>query len=467
MDGGAKGKGFDRLLIVLIGAMLAYSFLFSWISLSKFESFDSATPQDMAAHNQAIWNTAHGQFLQQTVLYIGGLNHFYPLLALFAPIYWFGNHIFPLLFLYSLILASGALAVYLLAQDLLGSRSWGLLMGFCYLVYPGLHNLNLTDLKPIVLTAPFILFSLYFWQARRLWGFAIFALLASMATEQIAPLIIMFAPLAWIRRRDPRWILTPLLIGLATLFFSIYVYVPWASGAPYKHIRDHKLLSRLDLFSWGSYQKIFSFLGLALIPLFLSWEAFILAIPYLAFGPLATRIYTHYYFPLVAILFISLSYGLRRVQGWRPWKSCALPPATMILATGLILLLFFAFDPFLTRPRYLYPKSPSDHEAWALIRQIPEGASVTTDPCLLPALSLREELHEFSRKEYHGQEINYLDVDYILIDPRGPHRENPHHHRDYTGNSRLLMNESLRDRSGFEILAVQGNWVLFHRKSRP
>jgi hypothetical protein len=277
----------------------------------------------------------------------------------------------------------------------------------------------------------------------------------------------MFAPLSWIRRRDPRWILTPLLIGLAILLFSIYLYVPWVSGAPYKHIRDHKLLSRLDLFSWGAYQNVFSFLGLGTIFLFLSCEALVLSIPYLTFGPLATRIYTHYYFPLVAILFISLIYGLKRIQGWIPGRRWTPPPATMILATGLVLLLFVSFDPFLTRPRYLYPKSPSDHDAWALIRQIPEGAAVTADPRLLPALSLRQRLHEFSRQEYHGPQINYLDVDYILIDPRGPHRENPHHHRDYTGNARLLLEDTLKGRSGFEILDRQGNWVLFRRKGGP
>ena len=91
---------------------------------------------------------------------------------------------------------------------------------------------------------------------------------------------------------------------------------------------------------------------------------------------------------------------------------------------------------------------------------------MTCDCSLLPALSLRKRLHEFSREEYHGQKGNYLNVDYILIDPRGPHR-GTFYQRDYTGNAQALMAETLRDQSQFEIVAVEGDWVLFHRKKMP
>jgi hypothetical protein len=91
---------------------------------------------------------------------------------------------------------------------------------------------------------------------------------------------------------------------------------------------------------------------------------------------------------------------------------------------------------------------------------------VTADPCLLPALSLRERLHEFSRREYHGQEIHYLDVDYILIDPRGPHQTN-RHQIDYRTHAQSLMAKTLQNQSNFEIMAAQGDWVLFHRKKAP
>jgi uncharacterized membrane protein len=459
--------GWDRTGAILAVAILAYTLTFSWIAYTKFRSFASQVPQDMAAHSQAIWNTSHGRFLQQTVLYIGGLNHFYPLLALFAPICRLANPIPVLLFLYTLILACGAVPVYLLAKDQLGSRHWGLLLGLFYLGYPGLHYLNLWDLKPIVLSVPLFLFSFYFWQAKDLRGFLIAALLTTLVTEQVAILIAMFAPLSWIKKRDRSWILPPLLIGVAILLISMYLYVPLASGAPYKHIRDHSFFSHLHLLSWDSYRRVFSFLGLAAVFLFASWEAFLPAIPYLFFGIFATRIYAHYYIPLTAVLFIALIYGLKRIKGEKALKGLAASSGRTMLVVVLILLDFFVLDPFLIKPRYDYPMSPSDQDAWALIQRIPRGASVTADPRLLPALSLREKLHEFSRKEYHGEKIDYLNVDYILIDPRGPHRDNRFHHEDYPGNARRLMEETLRDRSGFEVLSAQGDWVLFHRKGRP
>ncbi|MDH7499336.1 MAG: DUF2079 domain-containing protein [candidate division NC10 bacterium] len=462
-----KRERFDPCLILLSLLILVYALLFSWISFAKFESFSSYSPQDLAAHSQAIWNTAHGRFLQQSILYRGGLNHFYPLLALFAPLYCLTHHIFPLLFLYSLILALGALPVYLLSRNLLDSRPWALLIGSCYLIYPGLHILNLTDLKPIVLTAPLLLFTFYFWQAKSLLGFVAFALLTSLATEQVAPLLMMFAPLSWIKRRGLWWILAPLLIGLGILLFSIHVYVPWASGAPYKHIKDHRILSRMNLFSWASHKHVFSFLGLAAPLLLLSWEGFILAIPYLVFGIVATRIYVHYYYPLTAIFFISWIYGLRRIQEWKSLRSAPFSAKGMILVSTLALVGLFLFDPLLARPQYAYRKDASDYHAWSLIRRIPEGASVTSDPTLLPALSFRERLHEFSRKEYHGPRIKDLDVDYVLIDPKGPHRPNPHHHHDYPAKAQRLLEETQKGRSGFEIVAREGDWVLFQRKNRP
>ena len=461
-----KVNRLDPTWVTMLLCLLGYTLILSGISYAKFVSFHSAKPQDMAAHMQAIWNTYHGRFLHQTVLYIGGLNHFYPILSLFAPILGLTNHVYPLLFLYSLLLALGAVPVYLLARDQLGSRHWGLFLSISYLLYPGLHYLNLMDIKPIVLTVPLLLFSFYFWQTHKLQGFTACLLLTCLVTEQVAPVITMFAPLSWVRKRHMSWIFLPLLIGIATLVISIYVYVPLISGAPYKHIRDHRFFSHLYLFSWRSYKHLFLFLGLAVPFLFSSWEPFILAIPYLSFGTVAKSIYSHYYFPLTAILFISLPFGIGRIKKWKGLRAGCSSPGRLMIVVGIALLGFYSLDPFLIRPQYRYPMTPSDQTAWLLIRRIPQEASVTCDCSLLPALSLRKRLHEFSREEYHGQKGNYLNVDYILIDPRGPHR-GTFYQRDYTGNAQALMAETLRDQSQFEIVAVEGDWVLFHRKKMP
>ena len=451
-------------LLILVLAILSYTLLFSWISYSQFRSFESKVPQDMAAHNQAIWNTSHGRFLQQTVLYVGGLNHFYPILALFAPAYWLTYDIFPLLLFYSLILASGAIAVYLTAKDLLDTSHWGLLLGILYLVYPGLHYFNLYDLKPSVLSLPGLLFSFYFWQAKHLRGFLISLVLTSATTEHVSPLVMMFGLLSWVRKRDLRWILPPLLIGIAVLLISIYVYVPWASGARYKHIRSHQLFSSFNLLAWSSYKEALSFTGLAILLFFLSWEPFILAMPYLLFGGFAVLIHPRYYFPLAGIVFIALIYGLIRIKRWKPLQGSSSSPRIVMPVAACLLLVFVIFDPFLVRVQYCYSLSPSDRDAWSLVEEIPKGASVTSDPILMPALSLRQRLHEFGRKEYHGPKIDYLDVDYVLIDPQGPHRVT-YYQKNFKENARTFLEATLQDRSGFEIVASKGEWVLFRRKA--
>ena len=273
----------------------------------------------------------------------------------------------------------------------------------------------------------------------------------------------MFALLSWIRKRNISWVLVPLLMGIGTLVISVYVYVPFISGAPYKHVRDHRFFSHVYFFSWRSYKYLFRFLGLAVASLFSSWEPFILAIPYLFFGTVAKSIYSHYYFPLTAVLFIALPFGIDRIRKWKALRAACSSPGRLMVVVGIALLGLYFLDPFLIRAKYRYPMTPSDRAAWLLIRKIPQEASVTCDCSLLPALSLRKRLHEFSRVEYHGQRIKYLDVDYILIDPRGSHRVD-RRQEDYTGNARALMAKTIRDRSGFEVIATEGDWVLLCRK---
>ena len=383
----------DSIPFILGVLVLAYTLIFSRIAYDRFRNFSDVHPEDTAAHSQYIWNTAHGRFLQQTVLYIGGPDHLYLALAIIAPIYRVSNDMFAPLFLYTLVLASGALPVYLLAKDRLGSRHWALLIGIFYLLYPGTHYLNLQGLKPNILSVSPLLFSFYFWQAKKLRWFLVSLLLASLVTEVVSFFILMYAPLSWIKKREKRWVLGPLLIAVATLTICHLIFVPLVSGGYFHGIKDHRFFHHIYLFSWRSYKHIFDFMGLAVGFLFLSWEAFVLAIPYLSFGTLTKHLQTHYYYPLAIILWIALIYGLERIKKWRESKGLTGPPHKMMLVVALVLLGFVFCDPLLVRPKsYHRPMSRSAADAWSLIQKIPEGASVTCDTILLPALSLREAL---------------------------------------------------------------------------
>ena len=76
----------------------------------------------------AIWNTAHGRFLQE----IKGdsistrlTDHFEPIFALVAPIYWLWDDVRALLILQAVCLALGAWPIYLLARRRLAEAGLG------------------------------------------------------------------------------------------------------------------------------------------------------------------------------------------------------------------------------------------------------------------------------------------------------------------------------------------------------
>jgi len=275
----------------------------------------------------------------------------------------------------------------------------------------------------------------------------------------------MYAPLSWIKKRERRWILPPLLFGAGLLLFCHLVFVPLVSGNFANYLKNQAFFQHFYLFSGHAYKYIFRWLGIGVVLLIFCQEAFILAIPYLVFGIISNQIRSYHYFPLVIILFISLIYGVGKAMQAKPLQAVAAHPARMMLPAVLVIGLVFAFDPVMFRPNYAScSMAPWGDDAWGLINRIPPQASVSCDSYLLPALSLRPVLHEFSRRSYHDETFDSFDVDYILIQPKGPLKKNIVQ-INYVENAQRLLNETREGRSGFEIVETRGDWVLFHRKS--
>ena len=86
-------------------------------------------------------------------------------------------------------------------------------MAIAYLAYPGLHYLNLFDLKPYVLTLPFLLFAYYFWDKDDFKGFICSILPVFLFTEVVSAIIIMFGITAGLESRNVfQWTVFGLII---------------------------------------------------------------------------------------------------------------------------------------------------------------------------------------------------------------------------------------------------------------
>ena len=121
--------------------------LFSWQSVARHQAF-ATNAYDLGNVNQAFWNTVHGRPLHFTnwrgvELDLASDNrmamHVEPIYFVLAPIYWLWQRPETILILQTVILALGALPVFWLARDRLGSHLAGVAFAAVYLLFPGLE----------------------------------------------------------------------------------------------------------------------------------------------------------------------------------------------------------------------------------------------------------------------------------------------------------------------------------------
>ena len=196
---------------------------------------------DLGNLTQAVWSTAHGDFLQTTSLQgrqISRLGaHFDPVVAALAPLWWLWPDPSLLLVVQSVAVATGALPVFLLARKHLGSEWAGLGFALVYLLYPPTQWLVLDDFHPVALATPLLLAAIWFLDENRLLPFAVAAGLACLTKEHVGLAIAMLGiwhALAHGRRRAGSVIA---LAGAAVAVVATVVIVPGyapGKGSPFE-----------------------------------------------------------------------------------------------------------------------------------------------------------------------------------------------------------------------------------------
>src|SRR5256714_11419954 len=128
-------------------AAVAYAAGFSVLSILRHRAFETGR-FDLGNMVQAVWSTAHGRPLRVTDLHGDQVSrlaaHVDPILVLFAPLWWLWPSPQLLLVAQALVVALGAVPVFLLARKHLRSARAGLGFALAYLLYPppGLLTLN-------------------------------------------------------------------------------------------------------------------------------------------------------------------------------------------------------------------------------------------------------------------------------------------------------------------------------------
>jgi uncharacterized membrane protein len=201
--------GRDLSEIIVILAVICYTLVLSYYTISKYYSFN-AYAWDLGIFNQSLWTTLYADkflfstvelFINPTGVFFG--SHFSPILFLVLPIY--SLHPLPetLLIFQSFILALGAIPLYFFAKDTLNKRVLAVSFSAAYFLYPALHGINSFDFH-VQAFLPFFFFCLIYFMSKEKWPqYFLFLFLALCVAENV-PLTVGFIGLycLWLYRKE-------------------------------------------------------------------------------------------------------------------------------------------------------------------------------------------------------------------------------------------------------------------------
>ncbi len=320
---------------ILLGIFVAiYIAWFSFFTLHRFNSLH-ANYYDLGIMDQTVYNTSRGRILEltdpegsATIKRMAIHNDI--LLAGLAPLYLFYSGPQTLLVTQTIVLALGAIFVYLIALELTKKKYVALSYSFMYLMFPALQWANTYDFHMVTFATTLILALYYALMKEKFKLAALCFVLILFAKEQTALVLALLGVLIFFRGNTlfPSVKNVTSLKRLGIAFFitsgiwfaaSIWLIIPYFRQA--QHFALHRYTDLSDpikvlqsIFNESTLSYIISLFGPLLFLSFLSPVVLILA-PELAINVLSNSssmqsIIFHYTAVLTPVIFISAIYGI-------------------------------------------------------------------------------------------------------------------------------------------------------------
>lgn len=223
-----KKNIFEIILSLLIGS---YIILFSYLSIHRYLSLNSYY-FDLGIMDQVVYNTSKGRFLEMTNQDFNKnmsrfAVHFDPILALMVPFYWIYSGPETLLIIQTVILGLGALAVYLIAKNILKNKFYSIMFAIFYLLYFPVQRANLFDFHPVTLATTFLLFMIYFSLIKKNGLSFLFFILSLLTKENIGLITFLWGIYLIFRKKEIKFGLIVSLISVVFFVGALFFIIPY------------------------------------------------------------------------------------------------------------------------------------------------------------------------------------------------------------------------------------------------
>jgi len=329
------------LAAVLLGIVL-YTALFTYWQVLLYRGLHMGIT-DLGYFDQSMYNSLHGRFLQVSFdvpsayreLQSSNSPHLFaqhpfvlmPLLVL--PLYALVPHTYTLFFIQAFAAAIGALAIYLLAKELLHDEAPAVALSSAYLLHPTLQfittNMFTFGFHPENLFPPFFLWAFYFLHRRKWVPFWITFVPAVLVVESYTLVTAALGVYALLTLPKRRWVgIVMIALSLGWLAFSLKAIVPHfkvGGGAPW--FVDDMGGGRVILENLGRIPSV-------IVPAFAEYAARVLG-PFL-FLPVPGIAVAALALPIMAVNFSALLIGYGAPAAYTGWQSNPIVPVMALAA---------------------------------------------------------------------------------------------------------------------------------------
>jgi len=453
LDAGEYAGLFRRCAWYVLAGAVAFAVVFALLAWLRFRMYYGGR-FDLGNMVQAVYNTAHGRFLEITTAgpqprQMSRLGaHVDPILAAFALPWFVWPSPVMLLTLQSAIVATSAWPAFRLGTRLTRDPRAGALLAGALLLYPALGYGVLNEFHPVTLATPLLLFAFLYLEEDRWLAAVPFLILAALCKEEIPLVLAAMGVYFAVRKRSVRHLL---ITAVAVAYFAcaLWAVIPYFNNGPSPFVDRYAaygesagevvrgvltspgqvagdLFARANLEYWA--ELLWPF-GLA--PL-LSPLTLLIALPEFLLNGLSTQIWQrsiqfHYTAAEIPFLFAAAVLGLMRLWRWlgggfrRPeaeMRGELLQRRDLAL---LVMLAALAGNYILGPLPFSLPGAHASGEDFArsghakvldeAVATIPAGVSVSVNNNVGSHLSARRVVFVFP--EYKGAE-------YVIVDEKHP-----------------------------------------------